>query len=337
MNTISAPMIEQVASPPQTYDPIRAQEARKLLTELQANIEQVVRGKTDIVQMSIMGLLAHGHILFEDVPGVGKTTLAQCLALSLGLEFQRIQFTSDLLPSDILGVTVYDPESREFEFRKGPIFSNIVLVDEINRTTPKTQSALLEAMSTAKVSVEKTTYDLPQPFMVIATQNPVESHGTFPLPQSQLDRFLMRLHLGYPEARFERGILQQNRRSDDLSLVQCVVDRKEIMAMQEGVMQVAVEDSIADYIVRIAQMTRESRMISLGVSTRGALALRRCAQARAYFEGRDFCIPDDVKATCVPVLAHRIALARTFEENNNAIGHGSEFIRNLIEQVEVPL
>lgn len=329
-------MIEQITQSEKTTL-IRAREAQDRLKRLQANIEQVVRGKSDIVRISIMGLLAHGHILFEDVPGVGKTTLAHCLALSLGLSFQRIQFTSDLLPSDILGVTVYDPERREFEFRQGPIFSNIVLVDEINRTTPKTQSALLEAMSTAKVSVERTTYDLPQPFMVIATQNPVESHGTFPLPQSQLDRFLMRLHLGYPMPEFERHILQQNRRSDDLSAVQCVLDRNEVMAMQEGVLRVTVEDSLADYIVRISQATRDSRLVSLGVSTRGALAHRRCAQARAYLEGRDFCTPDDVKAMAVPALAHRIGLVRTFEEQSGGIGTGSDVIRSIVEGVEVPL
>lgn len=331
-------MIEEVPKASSTRQiHMRAHEARERLDRLQANVEQVVRGKSDVVKMSIMGLLAHGHILFEDVPGVGKTTLAQCLALSLGLTFQRMQFTSDLLPSDILGVTVYDAERREFEFRKGPIFSNVFLVDEINRTTPKTQSALLEAMNTARVSVEKTTYELPEPFLVIATQNPVESHGTFPLPQSQLDRFLMRLHLGYPEAEFEREILQQNRRTNDLSAVQCVLDRDELLAMQQGVVEVALDNSLADYIIRIAKATRESPRIQLGISTRGALALRRCAQARAYFEGRDYCTPDDIKRMAIPTLAHRITVARTFEEVSDGVGHGSSYVRALLEEIEVPL
>lgn len=259
---------------------MNAQQAKLKLAELEANVERVIRGKNDVVRMSIIALLAHGHLLLEDVPGVGKTTLAHCLARSLGLQFQRIQFTSDLLPSDILGVTVYNADKREFEFRPGPIFANIVLVDEINRTTPKTQSALLEAMNTSQVSIEKTTYDLPRPFLLIATQNPVESHGTFPLPQSQLDRFLMRLHVGYPEEEFEREILRSQRRYDDVSMINPVLSGEELIGMQEGAHGVRIEDVLVDYIVRFARATRESPQIEVGVSTRGALALRRCAQAR---------------------------------------------------------
>ncbi|MBI1784793.1 MoxR family ATPase [Candidatus Sumerlaeota bacterium] len=316
---------------------MKAQEAKEKLARLEANVGQIIKGKNDVVRMSIIALIANGHLLFEDVPGVGKTTLAHCLARSLGLSFQRIQFTSDLLPSDILGVTVYDPQKREFEFRPGPIFANVVLVDEINRTTPKTQSALLEAMNTAQVSIEKTTHDLPLPFMVIATQNPVESHGTFPLPQSQLDRFLMRLHVGYPEAEFEREILQDHRRHRDVSTVEPVLGRDDILAMQDGVDSVKVENSLVDYVVRLAQATRESAEIEVGVSTRGALALRRCAQGKAYMEGRDYCIPDDFKQMAVPALAHRIVLARTFEGPAESIGQGSAQIRALLNEIEVPV
>ncbi len=316
---------------------IPAAQAEGALARLEANVEQIIRGKSEVVRLAIIGLLAHGHILFEDVPGVGKTTLAHCIARSLGLRFQRIQFTSDLMPSDILGVTVYDPEKREFEFRPGPIFANVVLVDEINRTTPKTQSALLEAMNTAKVSIEKVTYDLPSPFFLIATQNPVEVHGTFPLPQSQLDRFMMRLHLGYPEADFEREILKSVRAPNDLSGVQPVLSGEELAAMQAGVLQVRVDEGLIDYIVRFVGATRQSELLEVGVSTRGALALRRCAQARAYSLGRDYCVPDDVKAMAVPVLAHRITPSRRFLDGADGVGHGRRHIEAILEEVEVPI
>ncbi len=314
---------------------MNAQEAKESLARLEANVEQVIRGKNEVVRMAIISLVAGGHLLLEDVPGVGKTTLAHCLAKSLGLSFQRIQFTSDLLPSDILGVSVYDPARREFEFREGPIFSNVVLVDEINRTTPKTQSALLEAMNTAQVSIEKLTRDLPKPFMVIATQNPVESHGTFPLPQSQLDRFLMRLHVGYPDAAHERDILRNRIGANDDAEVKSVLNGDSIQAMQEGVQKVKVADALLDYIVRFAQATRESTEIEVGVSTRGALAWRRCAQGRAYLEGRDYCLPDDVKIMAIPVLAHRIVLARSM--NGSSVGEGTAQIKALLDKIEVPI
>jgi len=316
---------------------MNAKQAQAKLAQLESNVEKVIKGKKDVVRMSIIGLLARGHVLFEDVPGVGKTTLAHCLALSFGLSFQRIQFTSDLLPSDILGVMVYDPQRHEFEFRPGPIFSNIVLVDEINRTTPKTQSALLEAMNLAQVSIEKTTYDLPHPFHVIATQNPVESHGIFPLPQSQLDRFLIRLHVGYPDANFEREILQNHRQSNDLSMIHPVISSDELEQMQNGADNVKIDDSLLDYIVRFVRLTRESPLIEVGISTRGALALRRASQACAYLEGRDYCIPDDIKAMAIPTLAHRIVPARHLESSGEDIGIGSAHIRAILEEVEVPV
>lgn len=316
---------------------MNATEARKVLAALVANVEKIILGKTDVVRLSIIGLLAHGHILFEDVPGVGKTTLAQCLALSLGLSFQRIQFTSDLLPSDILGVTVYDPERREFEFREGPIFANIVLIDEINRTTPKTQSALLEAMNTAQVSIDRKTHDLPTPFIVMATQNPLEVHGTFPLPQSQLDRFMMRVHIGYPEAADESKILRDPRLATDFSALKPVVAREELIAMQSASNAIKIEDSLVDYMVRLVRATRELPQLDMGVSTRGALALRRSAQARAYIEGRDYCIPDDIKAMAIPTLAHRIVPVQTFDDGASGIGGGSEQIQSLLDVLEVPV
>lgn len=312
-------------------------QAKEKLGRLQANIEKVIRGKTSVIRMSIIGLLGHGHILLEDVPGVGKTTLAQCIARSIGLSFTRVQFTSDLLPSDILGVTTYDPSKQEFKFRSGPIFTNILLVDEINRTTPKTQSALLEAMNSAQVSLDKTTYDLPNPFIVIATQNPAELHGTFPLPQSQMDRFLMRLHFGYPDAEHERTVLRDMRRTNDLSMIDPVLGAEDLVAMQEGVERVKIDDSLLDYIIRLGATTRDSPQFATGVSTRGTIALCRCAQARAYLEGRDYCTPDDIKLMAVAALAHRITPARAFEDGANRVGVGGELIQSLIEETAVPV
>ncbi|HPK01771.1 MAG TPA: MoxR family ATPase [Candidatus Sumerlaeota bacterium] len=316
---------------------LSAKAAHDDLRRLEQNIELVIRGKHQSVRMAITGLLAGGHVLFEDVPGVGKTTLAQCLAMSINVTFQRIQGTSDLLPSDILGVSVWDNDKKAFVFRAGPIFANIVLVDEINRTTPKTQSALLEAMNTAQVSIDRNTYDLAQPFMVIATQNPFDSHGTFPLPKSQLDRFMMRLHLGYPDAEYEREILRNTRSTGDLTMVKPVLSSERIRAMQEGVRRVRVDDSLVDYIVNLINATRHSPLIELGASTRAALALRNCAKANAYMDGRDYAIPDDVKAVAVSVLAHRLGIIRTFEETAESLGEGSSAVRAILEETPVPI
>lgn len=316
---------------------ISAREAQPKLAGLEQNIELVIKGKNKVVRMAIIGLLAGGHVLFEDVPGVGKTTLADCLARSVNLSFQRIQGTSDLMPSDIIGVTVFDSNKHAFVFRNGPLFANVVLVDEINRTTPKTQSALLEAMNTAQVSVERTTYELPRPFMVIATQNPIDSHGTFPLPKSQLDRFMMRLHLGYPEVEFEREILRHRREPGDLTMIQPVLSADEVCAMQEGARQVKIEESLLNFIVQLVQGTRKSPLIELGCSPRGALALRNGAQAHAYLEGRDFCIPDDIKSVAVAVLAHRLGIARTFDEATESMGEGTQAVQALLEETAVPI
>jgi len=307
------------------------------LKRLIDNVESVIKGKSEVVRQAVVGLLARGHLLFEDVPGVGKTTLAQSLARSISCSFQRIQFTSDLMPSDIIGVTIYDPSKREFEFKPGPLFANMVLADEINRTTPKTQSSLLEAMNSARVSVDKVTYSLPQPFCVIATQNPIEFHGTFPLPKSQMDRFMMRLSLGYPDSANEATILREQKTLNVALEVNPVLTAEEIIRMQREVEQVGVEESILDYIVRIAHATREAPGIDLGVSIRGSLSLRRAAQALAFSEGRTFVTPDDVKQMAVPTLAHRIQVAKTFESAHLGAREDETLLTELLAEVPTPI
>jgi MoxR-like ATPase len=279
------------------------------LADLQENVESVFRGKTKVVRRTIACLLGGGHLLLEDVPGVGKTTLALALSRSLGLSFQRVQFTSDLLPSDIVGVSVYRGESGEFEFKPGPIFAGVVLADEINRTTPRTQSALLEAMSEGKVSVDNLTHKLPDPFLVIATQNPLEHHGTYPLPESQLDRFLMRLSIGYPSRQVERRILVERSLAEPVAALEPVLNADEFRALQARAGAVRLDEALVDYLMEVVDQTRRDTRIRIGVSTRGALALARVARAWALLEGRDFCIPDDLRELFIPCLAHRIALA----------------------------
>jgi MoxR-like ATPase len=284
-----------------------------------------------------VALLAHGHLLIEDVPGVGKTTLAHSLARSLGCSFKRIQFTSDLLPSDIVGVSVFHQQRQVFEFKPGPIFAHIVLADEINRTTPKTQSALLEAMNDAQVSVDSKTYALPQPFMVIATQNPWEYHGTFPLPESQLDRFLMRIRIGYPDVADEKTILDRQQRlhpADDLDPVLSV---QEVLDLQERVEKVRIDDSLSEYLLAIVTATRESGQLALGVSTRGAMALHKAAKALALVRNRDYCLPDDIKELAPAVLSHRVILDASRGSRRNSSEEAEQIIRDLVESVPVPL
>ncbi len=298
-------------------------------------VESVVQGKRPTIDLMLAGVLAKGHLLIEDVPGVGKTTLAQALARALGLSFSRIQVTSDLLPSDILGVTVFDQTSGKFQFREGPIFANVVLADEVNRTTPRTQSALLEAMSESQVSLDGTTHRLPEPFIVLATQNPREHAGTYPLPESQLDRFLMRLSVGYPSKDVERRILLSGGGAERLETMKAVTDADEIQAMQAAVGKVRVESSIADYAMRLVEATRESPHVGLGVSTRGALALLRAAQGKALTEGRAFLIPDDIKAVAVVCLAHRIVPAgRDAEEMDRR--EAARIIEDMLHRLAVP-
>ncbi len=297
--------------------------------DLRRSIESVIRGKSEVVGRTLVTLFAEGHLLIEDVPGVGKTMLAQALARSLDVSFRRLQFTSDLLPSDILGVSIYQPASSSFEFKPGPIFSHVLLADEINRATPKTQSAMLEAMNEAQVSVDSTSYPLAQPFIVLATQNPVDHQGTYPLPESQLDRFLMRLRMGYPDPESERQLLETQKVDHPIDAVEPVLSATDIVRIQRAVRHVAVDPSVADYIVRLATATRTSEKLALGVSPRGCLLLQRASQAQALLDERRFVVPDDVKSVAASVLGHRV-IARGPADTER-------IIEDILRDVAVPL
>jgi MoxR-like ATPase len=315
----------------------RAALAFARIERLQSAIETVIHGKSEAVRLVIVALIAGGHILIEDVPGVGKTTLAQALARSLDLTFQRIQFTSDLLPSDLIGLSVYNERTGEFEFKAGPIFANVILADEINRTTPKTQSALLEAMAEGHVTVEGETYPLPQPFVVIATQNPIEHHGTYPLPESQLDRFMLRVRIGYPEAQAERRILHERARRDPLDELRPVMNGEEVWELRRIATQVRVDDALIDYLLRIVDATRRSEMLDLGVSPRGTLALFRAAQALALTENRVYCVPDDIKRLVMPVFAHRLVVNSRFSSSLRRSEEAEAVLREIIKTIAVPV
>lgn len=299
-------------------------------------LRQVIRSSSDAVRMALIAILADGHILIEDVPGVGKTTLAHAIARVLDCRFQRIQFTSDLLPSDVLGISMYRQSIETFEFKPGPIFTNVLLADEINRTTPKTQSALLEAMNERQVTVDNDTHPLPSPFLVIATQNPAEHHGTYPLPESQLDRFLLRIRMGYPEAVDERAILRGEAGADQLGNLEPLLTADEVIELQQRVREVEVDASVIDYELALVQATRTHEALELGVSPRGSLALHRAAQARALLEGRDYCIPDDVKRLFVPVCSHRIALHARMGSAGPRSQQAEAILQELRETIPVP-
>jgi MoxR-like ATPase len=310
------------------------------LRQVEDAIELSIRGKAEAVRMALVCLLARGHLLIEDVPGVGKTTLAQSLARTVDGSFHRLQFTSDMLPSDVLGVTVYNAHTEEFEFKPGPIFTNFLLADEINRTTPKTQSALLEAMNEQQVSVEGRTLTLPEPFMVIATQNPADHHGTYPLPESQLDWFLMRLRIGYPDAASEREIIRQPEAHHG-ETTPCVLTRGELSELQYAVKQVQVDEAIVGYMLALIGRTRTHEGLALGVSPRGSQALYRAVQANALVEGRGYALPDDVKVLAPKVLGHRVmpaarsSLAMRREANGAATGE--RIVEEILAQLDVPL
>src|ERR1700751_358867 len=308
----------------------------QIVTQLQRSIARAIYGKEDVIQLALITLLAKGHLLIEDVPGVGKTTLAQALAKSFHCSFQRIQFTSDLLPSEVLGVSVYNPESREFEFRQGPIFANVVLADEINRTTPRTQSALLEAMNEAQVTVDGRSLPLPHPFLVIATQNPVEHHGTYPLPESQLDRFLMRIKMGYPSHETEKEILRNRATDDPIETLEPVADVADVMTMQQAVTRIKVDSSLHDYALEIVNRTRKSDQLALGVSPRGTLMLQRAAQARAFLEGREYCLPDDFKQLAVAVFSHRVVASTRHASLQKKSETTETVLREIVDSVRVP-
>ncbi|MFT0798525.1 AAA family ATPase [Synechococcus sp. R5-12] len=315
----------------------RLQTLHQQIGKLIANIESVFQGKSQVVQAVVTALVAEGHVLLEDVPGVGKTTLARAIAHSLGAKFQRIQFTSDLLPTDILGLTLFNKEKGDFEFRPGPIFAHVVLADEINRTSPRTQSALLEAMAEKQVSLDDRTYPLPSPFMVLATQNPLEYHGTYPLPESQLDRFLVRLSIGYPSPEVERALLLQRQQAEPVDALQPVLSLMELREIQSAVDQVYLDGSLADYLLQVVQATRVSKLLRAGVSTRGALALARAARAQALVKGRSFCLPEDLQALFVPVLTHRVSLAGSGEMAGNRRQEAEAVIRDIVSTIEPPV
>ena len=304
---------------------------------LQKAVEGVIRGKAEAVRLALVTLLAGGHLLVEDVPGVGKTTLAQALARALDCSFQRIQFTSDLLPSDVIGLSIYNQHASQFEWKPGPIFANVVLADEINRTTPKTQSALLEAMAERQVTVEGITHALPAPFIVLATQNPIEHHGTYPLPESQLDRFMLRLRIGYPGAADEKQILRDRERAEPLDDVQAVMSATEVSELQESVSEVTVDDAIVDYLMRIVSATRSSEMLDLGVSPRGTLSLFRAAQALALTEDRGYCIPDDIKRLVIPVFAHRLTVSSRYSSAMRRSEEAEAVLQEIMKTISVPL
>ncbi|MDX6560015.1 MAG: MoxR-like ATPase, partial [Blastocatellia bacterium] len=304
---------------------------------LQSTIERVIRGKPEVVRLALVTLLAGGHLLIEDVPGVGKTTLAQALARALDCTFQRIQFTSDLMPSDVIGLSIYNQHDSLFEWKPGPIFANIVLADEINRTTPKTQSALLEAMAERHVTVEGVTHALPLPFMVLATQNPIEHHGTYPLPESQMDRFMLRLRIGYPGVADEKLILRDREHAEPLDDLQPVLSAADILELQAAVSEVSVDDAIVDYLMRIVAATRASDMLDLGVSPRGTLSLFRAAQALALTEERTYCLPDDIKRLVVPVFAHRITVSSRYSSAMRRSEEAEAVLLEIMKTISVPL
>jgi MoxR-like ATPase len=306
--------------------------ANEKIKRLQATIERVIKGKSETVKFALVALLAKGHLLIEDVPGIGKTTLANALARSLDLTFQRVQFTSDLLPSDVIGLSVFNQQSGAFEWKPGPIFANIVLADEINRATPKTQSALLEAMAEEQVTVEGVSRPLPMPFMVVATQNPTEHHGTYPLPESQLDRFMLRLHVGYPSKADERDILRDRERENPLEFVRAAMSEADVLELQRMVTEVRMDEALVDYLLNIVALTRSSENLELGISPRGTLALFRSAQALALIEGRDFCIADDVKRLVLPVFAHRVIVNSRTTHQKHKTREAEQILRDILQK-----
>lgn len=312
---------------------MNTQKPQVRLKQVIDHVDTVFQGKRELVTLSLACLLARGHVLLEDVPGVGKTTLALALAKTLGLNFRRVQFTSDLLPSDIVGVSVFSPTTGEFTFKPGPVFSNIVLADEINRTTPRTQSALLEAMSERRVTVDNQTHPLPSPFLVIATQNPLELHGTYPLPESQLDRFLMRVSVGTPSREIELGLLTSRASSAPVDSLPKLLDPSEFEQLQDEVDTIHLSEDVAAYLIDVIEATRRDPRVRIGVSTRGALALAHACRAWALLDGRTFVVPDDARRLIVPCLSHRLSLAGTSNVDKN---HAENVMEDIASKVRIP-
>jgi len=316
--------------------PVESAVAIDKLPELRANIGRALLGKDAAIDLTLAGLLASGHILIEDVPGIGKTTLARAVARSIDCSFQRIQFTSDLLPSDIVGVTIFNQTTNNFEFKRGPIFANVVLADEVNRATPKTQSALLEAMSEGQVSVDGVTHPLAKPFFVLATQNPIEYHGTYPLPEAQLDRFLLRLNIGYPDRDAERDVVTGNFALVSPDELEPVITAEEVLALQGEVRGVRVDESLLDYLLTVVEATRSHSAVELGVSPRASQGWYRVAQANALVDGRDYCVPDDFTSTAVAALAHRLVPASQFHADGERTEAGPRLVREILGSIPVP-
>jgi MoxR-like ATPase len=314
-----------------------ARPSLELLDHLVQEVEKVFHGKRGVVRLALASLLARGHVLFEDVPGVGKTTLSQALAKTLGLGFRRVQFTADLLPSDVLGVSVYNPLTATFETRPGPIFTNVVVADEINRAPPRTQSGLLEAMQEGTVTIDDRTFDLPKPFLVMATQNPLEHHGTYPLPESQLDRFLMRITIGYPDDEAERRILAEDTAEPVMDRLQTVLQPAQVLQLQNRVDDVVVDPAILDYLMSIVHATRSAPRLRMGVSPRGNMALYRAARAYALTQGRTYLVPDDVRALAVPCLAHRILPAGASGTTLDVHEESAAILESLLDDIEAPV
>jgi MoxR-like ATPase len=304
---------------------------------LERTLRSIIRGQDRVVRLSLVSLFANGHLLIEGVPGVGKTTLAQTIARALDVDFQRVQFTADMLPSDVLGISIYSTVEQRFEFKRGPVFTNVLLADEINRTTPKTQSALLEAMNENQVTVDRDSHPLPQPFLVIATQNPVEHHGTYPLPESQMDRFLMRVPMGYPAEESESQILRSEAGAARLEDVHPILSAADVIAIQQDVSRVRVDDSLIDYALKIVNRTRESVHLSLGVSPRGSIMLYRAAQSMSYIDGRDFATPEDFKALAVPVFAHRVVVSGRYNSTLKKSEQAEQILTEIVNSVPVPV
>ncbi len=312
-------------------------QAQDAIQRLKNNIGSVIVGKPQVIEQAIIALIAKGHLLIEDVPGVGKSSLAYCLAHSVNLDFRRIQFTNDILPSDIIGVSIYNQKEGTFHFNKGPIFAHLVLADEINRSSPRTQSALLEAMNEKQVTVDNRTYPLEDPFMVIATQNPIESHGAHPLPESQLDRFMMYISMGYPEPDDERKLLTQASPIQNIRDIKAVLGKNDVLELQRQAEAVTIEPILTDYILNVVTATRESSHLALGVSPRGGLILQQAARARALVYGRDYCIPDDIKQLAMPVLCHRVIPESRHGTHKRTVSDTFAIITEIIERMEIPV
>jgi MoxR-like ATPase len=324
-------MLNAVPARAAEHDPPR-------LEALLDEVETVFRGKREVVRLSLAALLARGHLLFEDIPGVGKTTLARALTAAMGLEFRRVQFTSDLLPSDVLGVSVYNPRTHDFEVRRGPIFTNVVLADEINRAPPRTQSGLLEAMQEGRVTIDERSFELPRPFLVMATQNPLEQHGTYPLPESQLDRFMMRLSIGYPDHDQERAVLMQSTGgADAVAALRPMLDADEVLALQERVDGVHADASIVEYLMAVVRATRAEPRFRAGASTRAGISLLHAARGYALVDGREFLVPDDVRRLVVPVLAHRLLPTGAAGATGDAYAESVAVLEELLDRLPVPV